>query len=177
MYHGRRMVARSSASVTSSAAAGGRSAQVLRPVRATSSRSARTALLVAGPPAPGPSNETRPTGSASTSRRLRTPSVRPNGAPTGTAEVMTEPASPKSGSAVPGVLAVAMSRMARPSATAPAMSFAETPVMPGLPSPRTAGGLATIDSIRGHAPKQRRVSTASLFASWPSTSARGSRST
>ena len=96
---------------------------------------------------------------------------------TGTAQVMTEPARPRNDSAVPGVLAVATRRMARPRATAPAMSLAETPVMPGLPSPRIEGGQATIESMSGQAPKQRRVSTASLLAaSWPSTSALGSRS-
>ena len=38
-----------------------------------------TALAVAGPPAPGPRNDTRPTGSPTTSMRLVTPSVVPRG--------------------------------------------------------------------------------------------------
>ena len=42
------------------------------------------------PPAPGPSNATRPTGSASTSTRLSTPSQRPNGDPAGTAVGTTD---------------------------------------------------------------------------------------
>jgi len=82
-YHGRRTVSRSSARVTSCGAAGGRSAQVLRPLRAISRRSARTALLVAGPPAPGPSIETRPTGSAIDFKAIQDAVRSTSGAPDG----------------------------------------------------------------------------------------------
>ena len=49
------------------------------------SRSPRIAEAVAGPPAPGPENATRPRGVASTSIRLSTPSVRPSGESAGNA--------------------------------------------------------------------------------------------
>ena len=52
--------------------------------RPPSGRRARPTRCAA-PPAPGPSNATRPTGSASTSIRLRTPSVRPSGESSGSA--------------------------------------------------------------------------------------------
>ena len=51
---------------------------------------AEDGAAAAGPPAPGPSNATRPTGSPSTSTRLRTPSQRPNGEFAGTAVGTTD---------------------------------------------------------------------------------------
>ena len=66
-------------------AAAGLGPHVEPALRASAIRSPRTALVVAAPPAPGPSNATRPTGSASTSIRLRTPAVRPSADPSGSA--------------------------------------------------------------------------------------------
>ena len=54
-------------------------AQVDPRPRATATRSPSTALLVAGPPAPGPARPTVPSGSASISIRFVTPSVQPKG--------------------------------------------------------------------------------------------------
>ena len=53
-------------------------------------RSPRTALLVAGPPAPGPDRPTVPSGSASISTRFVTPSVQPKGLSAGTAVGTTD---------------------------------------------------------------------------------------
>ena len=81
-------------------------------------RSPRTALLVAGPPAPGPERPTVPSGSASISIRFVTPSVQPNGLSAGTA-VGTTAASMVS----PRRVAVASSLIVRPSAAAPSSSW------------------------------------------------------
>ncbi len=56
--------------------AGGSHSQVDSCPRAMASRSPNTELDVAGPPAPGPRNATRPTGSPTTSTRFRMPSCR-----------------------------------------------------------------------------------------------------
>ena len=69
--------------------AGASPAHVEPTPRATATRSPRTALLVAAPPAPGPARRTVPSGSASISTRLVTPSVQPNGLSAGTAVGMT----------------------------------------------------------------------------------------
>ena len=78
-----------SAAATAGPVAGARPAQVEPWPRETATRSPRTALLVAGPPAPGPASRTVPSGSASISTRLVTPSVQPNGLSDGMAVGMT----------------------------------------------------------------------------------------
>src|SRR5262245_59464375 len=78
-----------STAATAASMAGGSPAQVEPAPRATATRSPSTALLVAGPPAPGPAIRTIPSGSASISTRLVTPSVQPNGLSEGTAVGMT----------------------------------------------------------------------------------------
>src|SRR6187431_175396 len=126
-----------------SSVAAGLPAQVDPTPRAIDTRSDRTAAAAAGPPAPGPSNATRPTGSASTSTRLRTPSQRPNGDSAGTAVGTTDasiaPSSPSRD--------VAMSRRTRPSARSASTSAAVTPVIPGRPGAPVVepGRLATED--------------------------------
>ena len=107
--------------------------------RATAIRSPRTALAVAGPPAPGPLNATVPTGSASISIRLRTPEVRPNGESAGTARGRTE-AAIASVPASRGRTASARSLITRPRDRAAAMSPVSTPVIPRAPAARAVGG-------------------------------------
>ena len=79
--------------------------------RAIETRSPRTAAPAAAPPAPGPSKATRPTGVASTSTRLSTPSQRPKGESAGTAVGTTEASMAPSSAR----RAVAMRRRTRPS--------------------------------------------------------------
>ena len=80
-----------------------------RSPRAIARRSPRTALLVAGPPAPGPDRPTVPSGSASISMRFVTPSVQPKGLSAGTAVGMTD-----ASMAPPRRVAVASSLIVRP---------------------------------------------------------------
>ena len=88
--------------VVGRAGRGGRGPQVEPAPRAIAIRSPRTADEVAAPPAPGPSKPTRPTGSASTSIRFRTPAVRPSAESSGSAVGRTAAARPPSRPAARG---------------------------------------------------------------------------
>src|SRR6185312_11668723 len=99
---------------TAAPVAAGRPAQVDPTPRATATRSPSTALLVAAPPAPGPAIRIVPSGSASISIRLVTPSVQPNGLSDATAVGITA-----ASMSAPRRLAVASNLMVEPSAAAP----------------------------------------------------------
>src|SRR4029077_13278859 len=108
------------------APAGGSPAQVPTSRGGIAMRSPRTALDVAGPPAPGPLKATVPTGIASTSIRFSTPDVRPKAEPAGTgagrADGAMRPAS--------STRAVARSLITLPAARADSTSAARIPVIP-----------------------------------------------
>src|SRR5947207_301546 len=155
------------------ATAGGRPAHVLPSSREMAMRSPRTALDVAGPPAPGPLNATVPTGSASISIRLVTPDVRPSAASAGTAVGSTDALSVPSGPR----RASAMSLMTRPAAVAAATSAEPMPVIPGRPLPGPSIAIvATLDGSSQTPNASRARITSLLTASSPSTSPRGSAS-
>ena len=122
---------------------------------------------------PGPRRRRCRPARPATSTRFSTPSVPPRAPLSGTAVGRTVAASDPAG---PGS-ATARSLRSRPRKTAPSISSEVTPVMPGLPQPRTDGGVRRTLPGSSHDPNARRARRTSLLtASSPSTSPRGSAS-